>query len=412
MLCMLPFISYAQSASEIQSQIDANNAEIEKLDKEIAQYQAQLDATTKQKNTLQNTLSQLDLQRKKLTASINVTKSQINTTQLQIQKLSGNIRDAQTSIDNNRAGLAESIRTLNDMDKQPLAVTLLGSDNISDAWNDIDAIATLQDAVHDDIEDLAQQKKTLTDSKTAAEEKKAQLSRQQATLLTQQGSLDATRKAQSDLLAQTKSQESTYQQILAQKRAQQDALEAALSNLKAQYNVAVNPDDVPKGGKGILRYPLDNVRITQYFGNTPFAAAGAYGGKGHNGMDFAASIGTPIKASLTGTVAGTGNTDAIRGCYSFGKWVMIRHANGLSTMYAHLSQISVTTGQSVSTGQVIGYSGDTGYATGPHLHFGVYVSAVTKIIRLGEATNSTTPCSGAVMPVPPTSGYLNPLNYF
>ena len=174
----------------------------------------------------------------------------------------------------------------------------------------------------------------------------------------------------------------------------------------------LNPSEIPTVGKGILRWPVDNVRVTQYFGNTAFAASGAYNGKGHNGIDLGISIGTPLKAALSGIVLGTGNTDATRGCYSFGKWVMIRHNNGLSTMYAHLSDIKVTEGQSVATGQLIGYSGDTGYATGPHLHFGVYVTSVTEIIRLGSATNRTSACSNVVMPVPRSqSGYLNPLNY-
>ena len=90
---------------------------------------------------------------------------------------------------------------------------------------------------------------------------------------------------------------------------------------------------------------------------------------------------------------------------------MVKHANGLNTMYAHLSQISVTTGQNVSTGQVLGYSGETGYATGPHLHFGVYVSSATQIMTLGAATQTKTPCANATMPITPLSGYLNPLNY-
>jgi murein DD-endopeptidase MepM/ murein hydrolase activator NlpD len=157
---------------------------------------------------------------------------------------------------------------------------------------------------------------------------------------------------------------------------------------------------------------LESVRITQYFGNTPFAASGAYNGKGHNGIDLAASIGTPVHASLAGVVRGTGNTDATKGCYSFGKWVYIQHANGLGTIYAHLSEIDVSQGQQVSTGQLLGYSGETGYATGPHLHFGVYVDSATKIIKLGEATQSKTPCANVTMPVPTSiQGYLNPLNY-
>src|SRR5205814_1139100 len=102
-----------------------------------------------------------------------------------------------------------------------------------------------------------------------------------------------------------------------------------------------------------------NVRVTQYFGNTPFASSGAYGGKGHNGIDLAASIGTPVHAALSGTIAGTGNTDAIAGCYSFGKWVFVKHGNGLGTIYAHLSAVNVAAGQQVSTGQLLGYSGET-----------------------------------------------------
>ena len=90
---------------------------------------------------------------------------------------------------------------------------------------------------------------------------------------------------------------------------------------------------------------------------------------------------------------------------------MVQHENGLNTMYAHLSQIGVSTGQAVSTGDVLGYSGETGYATGPHLHFGVYVSSATQIMKLGDATKSTTACSGATMPITPVGGYLNPLTY-
>lgn len=93
-----------------------------------------------------------------------------------------------------------------------------------------------------------------------------------------------------------------------------------------------------------MRWPVDNVRVTQTFGDTSFSRSGAYNGKGHNGIDLAASIGTPLKAALSGVVVGTGNTDTVRGCYSFGKWAMIKHGNGLSTMYAHMSQIGVSTG--------------------------------------------------------------------
>lgn len=416
-LLSVPFLSLAQdtgseeSAAEIQQQIDDHNAQIEQLDKEIAQYQAQLNAVSSKKQTLQNTLARLGLSIKKTTASISSTKNKISTTQLQIQQLARGIAGKQASIATNRAGLAESLRRLNENETESLAAQMLSAGDISEAWRDANAIQSLQSSVNDRIGKLGREKQTLTDTKTAAEEKRAELLKQQNALLIQQGSLAATKRAQNDLLAQTKNQEVAYQSLIAQKRAQEASLEAALSDLKSKYNVAINPSQITPAGKGILHGPLDSIRITQYFGNTPFAMSGAYRGKGHNGIDFAASVGTPVRAALSGVVLGTGNTDSVRGCYSFGKWVMVKHGNGLNTMYAHFSQVSVSTGQQVATGQLLGYSGETGYATGPHLHFGVYVSAATQIVTLGSATNQKTSCANAVMPIAPLSGYLNPLNY-
>ena len=83
-------------------------------------------------------------------------------------------------------------------------------------------------------------------------------------------------------------------------------------------------------------------------------------------------------------IVGTGNTDEPRGCYSYGKWILIKHENGLSTLYAHLSLIKVNAGETVNTGDIIGYSGNTGYSTGPHLHLTVYATQGVKIVRLGD----------------------------
>lgn len=410
-ILVLPGLAFAQTADELQRQIDDQNAQIAALNKEIEQYQTQLDATSQKKQTLQNELDQLNISRKKVTVSINVTKKQISSTQLQIQQLASGIVAKEGSISEYQASIGESLRGLNQNETTSFAESLLSSNSISDAWTDAESVAQFQSAVQDDISRLADEKESLTRTKTSAEQKRAQLQKQQRTLVVQQGSLDATVKAQKELLAQTRSQESTYQNIIAQKKAQEVAFEQALSDLQSKLQYTINPEDILKAGEGILNWPLDSVKITQQFGNTAFARAGAYNGKGHNGIDLRAPVGTPVKASLSGIVVDTGNTDSVRGCYSFRKWVLVRHNNGLDTIYAHLSQISVSAGQSVGTGQVIGYSGKTGYATGPHLHFGVYVSSATQVMKLGDATNKKSPCSSAVMPIAPLSGYLNPMSY-
>ncbi|WFF01401.1 M23 family metallopeptidase [Micromonospora sp. WMMD964] len=87
----------------------------------------------------------------------------------------------------------------------------------------------------------------------------------------------------------------------------------------------------------------------------------------HAGIDLALPSGTPIRAAAAGTVTQAG--DASDG---YGNSVFIDHGNGYLTHYAHQSRIAVTVGQAVKAGQVIGYEGATGDATGPHLHFEVH----------------------------------------
>ena len=120
-----------------------------------------------------------------------------------------------------------------------------------------------------------------------------------------------------------------------------------------------------------FRYPLDNVRITQGWGADPQFYK-QYGQNGHNGIDLAASVGTPVYAVEAGTVVyeGWGGKHGWVGKEA-GIHVLIRHAGAVSN-YAHLSDTVVNSGQAVSKGQLIGHIGATGVAYGPHLHFEVF----------------------------------------
>jgi murein DD-endopeptidase MepM/ murein hydrolase activator NlpD len=88
----------------------------------------------------------------------------------------------------------------------------------------------------------------------------------------------------------------------------------------------------------------------------------------HKGVDIAAPMGTPVKAAADGVVSLADDSFVLHG-----KTIIIDHGGGLSSLYLHLSRIEVSPGEHVSQGQVIGKVGATGAATGPHLHYGVYV---------------------------------------
>ena len=87
--------------------------------------------------------------------------------------------------------------------------------------------------------------------------------------------------------------------------------------------------------------------------------------RGHTGIDYRADTGTPVVASRSGKVIET--TGGWSG--GWGISVVLDHGSGLTSRYAHLSRTAVTVGQTVSQGNVVGYSGNTGFSTGPHLHF-------------------------------------------
>ncbi len=426
-------IAHADAAADLQAQIDAHNQQISSVQAEIASYQRQLAAVSSKKQTLQTSLKSIDLTRQKTASEISVLQNQIAAANLNLQKLGSMISTKQQEISSDKFTLATSLRSIDSADKTPLLAILFASNNLLDTWNQVDTQMQLNEALQAHVKSLASATQQLSSQKVQVGDTKNQLSVANQGLVVQKGALDATAQAKQQLIAQTSSQQSKYASIIAQKKAQERSFENELTSLQNSLK-SISSSQVPTVGAGILAWPFANsvmlhcvslksalgnpYCITQYFGNTAFATANAaiYSGMGHDGLDIGVPVGTPVQAALAGVVSGTGNTDlshdsAGNQCYSFGKWVMVQHSNGLNTMYAHLSVISVSKGQSVGTGELLGYSGMTGYATGPHLHFGVYATAGVQYLTLGQFHGTKTPCSTAAMPVAPTNAYLNPLSY-
>ncbi|MBQ7611585.1 MAG: M23 family metallopeptidase [Spirochaetaceae bacterium] len=115
--------------------------------------------------------------------------------------------------------------------------------------------------------------------------------------------------------------------------------------------------------------PLRSYRFTSAYGwrRDPFNGARSF----HNGVDLAASKGTPVYPALAGTVTSVGYNSV------YGNYIIIRHHSGYQTMYGHLSAVYTRTGAYVYTNTHIGAVGSTGRSTGPHLHFTVYKNGAT-----------------------------------
>ncbi|MEI8339374.1 MAG: peptidoglycan DD-metalloendopeptidase family protein [bacterium] len=413
LLCLfilVAFFSYfktsAYTIDELQQKIEATNQTKAQLEKEIAAYETQLKAVGEEKDTLQNAIKTLELSGKKIATDIKLNQNKISTTNLQIEELTNNIGQKKEKINSNLGTISFSLREMDREGSQTILESFLADKRISDTWNKIEVINRFQDSLKKQTAEVKETKAVLEGNKTEAEKKKKELITLKNQLLDRQKILESNKKAQSTLLALTKNQESNYRKLLDDRLAKKDAFEKELFGYENALKIAIDPKSIPAAGKGVLSWPVNNVRITQLFGKTAYSAR-LYTSGSHNGVDFGVPVGSIVKAARGGVIVGTGDTDTVCPGASYGKWVLIKHDNGLTTVYGHLSLIKVFAGQTVNTGDIIAYSGNTGYSIGPHLHLSVYASQGVKVSQLKSAV-----CKGTyTMPIADVKAYLDPMIY-
>lgn len=420
-LILMPLLSYmtitvsAQTTEieKLQEGIKNSGNRLAEIEKEIAKFEQELKVVGAEKQTLQKAINQLTLERKKVEAEISRTSNLITSTDLEINKLILEISKTEREITQNEMAIAEIIRSEYMAGEISLVELLLTHHQLSDFWSSFEAYEAVRESMATKVAELDSMKRLLEEKRGENTEKRSEL----VSLKTQysdQNSVLANNQAEhADLLEVTKSEEKNYQRLLAQKQETREQIVKELRDFEAQLQFILDPDTIPSAGTAVFDWPLKNIIITQYFGGTEFAKqnASVYAGRAyHSGVDFGTPRGSSLYAPLTGTVRDTGNTDLVPGCYSWGKWILIDHANGLSTLYAHLDTVSVTPGQKVATGDVIGYTGNTGYSTGPHLHFTVYVKDGVTVRQFNEI-KTVTSCGPAKTPVAATDAYVDPMLY-
>lgn len=405
------FVSAQSEAERLQAQIEERNTRLNAIEKEIAQFESALKEVGAEKDTLNRAISQLNLERQKVLADIKYTENKISNTDLEINKLTLEINDAQRDINRNEAAIGEIIRTLNVNDNDSFIEVLLRHENLSEFWGEIESLETVKNTMNEQVHRLLELKSTLENKKETETRKRSELYSLKNQYSGQQSVLENNKAEKDQLLSETQNEEAEYQAMLAAKKAAREQLIKEVRDIESQLQFILDPNSIPTPGTPVFRWPLDNIIITQQFGYTKFALANSvYKNNLHNGVDLGTSVGTKVYAPLTGTIRNVGNTDAVPGCYSWGKWILIDHPNGLSTLFAHLSHIGVAPGQKVKTGDVVAYSGNTGYSTGPHLHYTLYVSEAVQVKKFSEF-KAVTGCGAALSPFSAVEGYLNPLDY-
>ncbi len=365
------------SSSDLRNLIDQKNSELQQIQAKRDALEAQLEEVSKSKQTLSSTVKSLNYQISQMDLLIKSSKVNTEKLALEINSLNQNISQAGNDIEKRKETIAQLLVELQKRDHENLLYLVLKEGNLSGSLDSAGSLVTLTGALTKNISELRVLQGSLAEKIQEEHQKKSAQEMEQSNLKNRQYILQDQQSEKNDLLARTKNQERLYQKQIDELDAQQSDISKVIGDIEDKLRAGFDPSLLPTKRPGVLEFPVASPILTQYYGPTKFAER-AYRTQFHTGVDFSASVGTPIYAAADGMVWRTDNND--KGTsrwkkYQYGRYILLKHGDNLSTLYAHLSRAVVKNGDIVKAGDLIGYSGNTGYATGPHLHFGVYWSA-------------------------------------
>ena len=370
------FVAEAKSRSELES-------EKSKIQSRINSTQSKLNSLSKQKkdtqeyiNTLQEKISLLQDKISNLESDKSALQSEIDATQAKIEKTAADIEETQRQIDQKQkefdATYAEYCQRLRAMYISGSASTLevlLTCSDLSSLLTRSEMIKSVSQQDSATLDSLMKKMEEIEAQKQKLEEKRNQLNADKKSLETDKAALQKNindiSSTKADLDSEAAECNAQMRKLSKQTSEYQEAIETDQKQLQQVQNdirAAIAAAGSHGSGNGRLRYPTDSRSISAGY---PNYSSGRY----HGGIDFPVSTGSNVYAAASGTVILVKYLN-----YSYGRYLIIDHGDGLSTLYAHNSQILVSVGEKVSAGQVVAKSGSTGNSTGPHCHFEVRVN--------------------------------------
>ena len=254
--------------------------------------------------------------------------------------------------------------------------------SLSDVLSAIDMIGEIMDSDKRLFEEYKTARETTEQVKAEYEATLAQLGEKQETLEAEKAELEEQIAAAVEVINQLQDDidaaKAEYAKAAAAEAAAQASINAIIAQMQAEeeaarQEAAQNNQQYTGTGStatGTYIWPCpSSTYVTSAFGMRDHPLFGDE--RPHSGIDIAGSAGSKVLAADSGTVAVATYSS------SYGNYVTIYHSNGDYTLYAHMSSLAVSAGQSVTQGDVIGYVGSTGWATGPHLHFEIRVNGST-----------------------------------
>lgn len=367
LFCQAAAPAYADDKQkELEDKKNQLQQELEDIHNQQSANQENLENAQDQKQQLEAQNQQLQQQAQQLNNQMDQIKTEIGETEDAITAKQEEVDQKQAEFDARWDGFKERMSSMQMLHYSGGIDILSNATNLFQLLNFTQALADISEKDEEVCQELDNEKAELNQQKQELEDQKAQLEAQEATLADNQNQLNNTI---DKLVANIQQQDATISE--AEARAQ--ALSAAESDKQAEFNKAA--DELDSYLRSLIQNSSGGTNATLSCSLNFICPLGSYkyisceyGSGGHKGRDYAAPGGTPIRAVASGQVI------TVDSHYSYGYYVMIYHGtaddgNNYTTLYAHMqSWPSVSVGQSVSQGDIIGYVGSTGNSTGNHLH--------------------------------------------
>lgn len=357
----------------LNKEIAARKEKIKQLEDTMATYKKNIEQKRLEAVSLKNQTSILENRIAQAETDIILTEERISELGLEIRSLEIAMEDKQSAIDRQKAIITKIIQNLHANDQQNIVEILLTNDSFAEFYNQAKYLENVYADLGRSVKSFRLAREDLSIKKAALDEKKIKLVELKSQLVNKKSDYSDQVNVKKNLYAKTQASEAKFQTLLDSLRNQYQVIEGEVRSYEDQVRKKMAELDRFKGLNTdlVLSWPVPSRYITCPFHDPNYPYKHVFE---HSAIDIRASQGTAIKAAAPGYIA-RAKRCTTSACYSY---VLIIHTSSISTLYGHMSSISVKDDQFVDRGDIIGYSGGTPgtvgagpFVTGPHLHFEV-----------------------------------------
>ena len=362
-----------EEIASLNDQIQNQKKQLENIQKRQEEYSALIKQKGQEKDTLQNQLEILDSRLSQSELDIEAATLEVSQNNLEVKKTEIDIANKEAQIEKEKEHISTLLQLIYKQNQTSPLEAILLNESLTDFINQLTYLENTNEEISKSLGSLKEAKEKLDEQGKILSEKQTRLEELKVELENKKQILEGEVVQKEFILTETKKSESEYKKLLERAKKENDQAMADIAYLErtVREKLAKKSDSGLEDSLSGFVWPVSKNTITTYFHDPDYPFIKSIGQ--HPAIDIRASQGSTLKAAAAGYVARVkfdGST-----AYAY---IMIIHADGFSTVYGHVSGVSVSQDEYVSAGQVIGRTGGSprtagagAFTTGPHLHFEV-----------------------------------------